>query len=530
MELSPYKGFGTYNKIPVSKTCVITHNQRHGNVYGESSIRRVYKHWKYKDAILEMWATALDRYGTPVTWMKVPRLPTGRVIQDPYAEGGVREEMMADSASAAIAGIHGGTGLVVENPDPNNDVDLGTLTTGNNYGTSFMDYLNHIDRAVYRGLLIPQTIFHENAGGGINNTSKTHFEVFKLMIRALYMQFVEPFVEQVIGRLIRYNFNETDPGYFEFLPFDASMADLLATMLEKMVNMGAVDTSDLSDLNMVRSMVGLSPREKPAIQNIGQVVKDYEAELRSKEKVAEIRAEASIEQAAMRSHSLEHAAEIRVDGPNAPSSPDSVEMHEEEANASVGKKTGKGTPKTGAKKSSFRGQSTKDLVAQAKATAKSVRANKPVKLSLGEALSVPEYPPEVVVAVIMDGNGRILLMRRSATESNRAKEWETPGGHLEPGETIQAAAQREILEETGLTIHEIGAYALRFELRDGEGYGLMVGAKAAQGNNNIQMDLAEHDRYEWVWPEDLGDFDPVPPNFVANVTQVWEANMFTATP
>ncbi len=63
-----------------------------------------------------------------------------------------------------------------------------------------------------------------------------------------------------------------------------------------------------------------------------------------------------------------------------------------------------------------------------------------------------EYPDRHIVgvgAVIVD-RGRAVLVRRG-TEPLRG-EWSIPGGVLEIGETLRAGAEREALEETGLTV------------------------------------------------------------------------------
>ncbi|HZU43529.1 MAG TPA: NUDIX hydrolase [Terriglobales bacterium] len=63
-----------------------------------------------------------------------------------------------------------------------------------------------------------------------------------------------------------------------------------------------------------------------------------------------------------------------------------------------------------------------------------------------------EYPDRPIVgvgAVIVD-SGRAVLVRRG-TEPLRG-EWSIPGGVLEIGETLRAGAEREALEETGLTV------------------------------------------------------------------------------
>jgi len=303
-QMSPVKGWGTYLPLPMNKLCILTHRKRHNNYYGESIIRRIYKLWKYKDPGLEMWAIALDRYGTPVVYAVVPNLPTGREIGDSYSEGGKRAETMADSASVALAGIHTGTGLVLENPDPQNEIQLGTLSTGNNYGTSFENFIGHLDRGMYRGMLIPQLVFSDGKGG-MNSTAQTHFAVYQAMIKALYSQFVEQFTEQVIGRLIRYNFNETNPGKFPWIPFDPTISSTITNALDKMVDKGVVDTSDITDLNIVRQIIGLPSKEQAMVKDIHQLVEDKSEATRSKVNIAQIRADAQVKVAGMRTETKE---------------------------------------------------------------------------------------------------------------------------------------------------------------------------------------------------------------------------------
>jgi 8-oxo-dGTP pyrophosphatase MutT (NUDIX family) len=63
-------------------------------------------------------------------------------------------------------------------------------------------------------------------------------------------------------------------------------------------------------------------------------------------------------------------------------------------------------------------------------------------------------PAAVAIVLVPDEDGRacFLLTRRAATLRAHARQWALPGGRLEPGETAEAAALRELGEEIGLAL------------------------------------------------------------------------------
>ncbi|MBD8020898.1 NUDIX hydrolase [Brevibacterium gallinarum] len=65
------------------------------------------------------------------------------------------------------------------------------------------------------------------------------------------------------------------------------------------------------------------------------------------------------------------------------------------------------------------------------------------------AASASEVVP-AAGAVVADGCGRVLLVKRGL-QPHRGR-WSVPGGTVEPGETWQQAAAREVFEETGLQV------------------------------------------------------------------------------
>jgi len=59
----------------------------------------------------------------------------------------------------------------------------------------------------------------------------------------------------------------------------------------------------------------------------------------------------------------------------------------------------------------------------------------------------------VAVGVIYGPDGHILISRR-AEDAHQGGFWEFPGGKIEPGETLESALQRELLEELNITLED----------------------------------------------------------------------------
>jgi ADP-ribose pyrophosphatase YjhB (NUDIX family) len=104
---------------------------------------------------------------------------------------------------------------------------------------------------------------------------------------------------------------------------------------------------------------------------------------------------------------------------------------------------------------------------------------------------------KVVAGTIPLVDGRILLTRR-AIEPSRGR-WTFPGGYVDWGETVDAAALRETWEETGLTV-ELGDLVGVYSYPATPVVIVVYGARVLGGTLTL---CHENDRLEWVTPGDI---------------------------
>jgi 8-oxo-dGTP diphosphatase len=107
-------------------------------------------------------------------------------------------------------------------------------------------------------------------------------------------------------------------------------------------------------------------------------------------------------------------------------------------------------------------------------------------------MSGPETPKLMVDVVVPSEEGQVLLIRRASDPYKG--QWALPGGFVEVGETLEAAATREAEEETGLKVeivHLVGVYS--DPDRDPRGHNVSCAylARATGGEPAAASDAAE---------------------------------------
>lgn len=113
-----------------------------------------------------------------------------------------------------------------------------------------------------------------------------------------------------------------------------------------------------------------------------------------------------------------------------------------------------------------------------------------------------------VKAIIRRGDGKILIVKRSADDDHRPGIWETAGGGVEEGVSPQDALKREIREETGLEV-EVGEPFNVFNFVKDNGdkkIGITFLCDYLSGEVRLSE---EHSDWQWIDPFDFKKFDSI---------------------
>ena len=112
----------------------------------------------------------------------------------------------------------------------------------------------------------------------------------------------------------------------------------------------------------------------------------------------------------------------------------------------------------------------------------------------------------VARVIVLDREGRVLVLRRSKTAPTRALAWDLPGGLLEPGEDPATGAIRELEEEAGIKLGNVEFYQASPKNLGANVLGTRTLFVARTEQPDVVLSY-EHDQYKWITEDQLQDID-----------------------
>jgi hypothetical protein len=277
---------GSYVRLPKGKHVYLALGTEGNNAWGTSILEPILEYHLYKEAYRDMLAIALDRYGTPLVWVKVPNQSTNEYVQD--IDGESRPKTLQEKVSEELADMRSEAALVLTQIDKDHPVEIGALTTGNNFADAFTEAINMCDQNMLIGMGIPNLIIKDsNQGLGSSGSSERQVEMFHAFVSSLYKEVIGAFLDQCILQLIQYNFDPRLipeaylPGSIKEKPLRWSETKTLIDGIERFTKLGYISPEERSDRDYVREVINMPYRAEEKKVKLAYVV---EQELKSSKK------------------------------------------------------------------------------------------------------------------------------------------------------------------------------------------------------------------------------------------------------
>jgi 8-oxo-dGTP diphosphatase len=113
-----------------------------------------------------------------------------------------------------------------------------------------------------------------------------------------------------------------------------------------------------------------------------------------------------------------------------------------------------------------------------------------------------------VKGIIRRGDGKILIVKRSAADDHLPGVWETVGGGVEEGVSPQAALKREIVEEVGLEVKVGEPFNVFNFVKDNGDKKIGITFICDYLSGEIKLS-EEHDNFQWIDPSDFKKFNSI---------------------
>ena len=228
-------------KYPINKFIVHTFWKKYENIFGESVLRAVYRHWWSKDNIIKFWNIYLNKFGMPTVVAK-------------YTSGASDEEQK--EVIEILKTIQTETGVTI--PD---DFDLKLLEAMRRGDAGYESAIN-LHNAEMSKAIFGQTLTTEQGSIGSQALGNVHFDILVFYVEHLQRLLQEVIDEQLIRQLIDFNFSDvTEYPYMQMKSIVKDDKHKQVELFNKAVKDGTIKETTIDDENHIRDMLNFGDRE-----------------------------------------------------------------------------------------------------------------------------------------------------------------------------------------------------------------------------------------------------------------------------
>lgn len=241
---SPYK-----TVIPAEKMISWARKSRYSNPFGRSALKCIWKDWVIKDQMLKAWALAMERTGSPLSWIKTAN------GQDIVIDENGQEQKRSEYLLSIMEDLQNTTGFVIEENE-----EVGFMQVPRSVGNDFKVITDHMDARMYRGMLVPVLLF-DTSEIGSNALAKQHFQVYIMSMAHMMNMLVPVVVRSLIRLLVIANFGQqkdNNYGAFEIKELTEENLKLLSDIFYAMTQEGYLSPKLRADMDMVRAKLGFT--------------------------------------------------------------------------------------------------------------------------------------------------------------------------------------------------------------------------------------------------------------------------------
>lgn len=250
--------------LPRKKIIFLNQNSAFGNFSGQSSVAPIYRWVLLKEALIDMMAGALDRYGNPIFYIAMPDVNTSQMVE---GEDGMQRALTTfDTLRSQLANLGSqGNALLLPYASKDTKPDVGQIVPANNVGSVFTNSIKFCDEQIAMEMGVPYFLLGSESHRQGQAETEHRMAMFYHQVEDYRGKILNAICKQLFTKLIQYNFDgrpstKIAPTFSKV--FSDRAEDRVATMqvVSGLAKTGALNPQEQTDFDIMRQMLGLPIR------------------------------------------------------------------------------------------------------------------------------------------------------------------------------------------------------------------------------------------------------------------------------